>query len=275
MFHRNFAALPLSPSAEEGPTVPPQNPLPPLLTWAVYLLAVVGLALASFWGVSVLSNARPFSAQAAVFDALGDFAFSPEYNSVEMFNGQTDVSISWKGAKPGWRSTGRYDAVLTLTGPLPDHALSSAEISEHNTFLALFKQHRMTMVTLSRTIQVSREHGAWTVSGLPSTNVFFSEREKAFLTKGMVHGVTYQSAQGAFNGKDGYYSVIRNENPQCELIYGFLMLAAMGAVVGGFARRSIALGGLVAAAVAPAFLIAVHCFFTFPGLSFLTGVTFG
>lgn len=274
MFTTNPADF-LNSRVGEGPTSEPRKPSPPVSYWVVCLFAALAVALASFFGVSALSSAPPFSAQAALFDALEDFAFSQELNSVEMFNGQTNVSVSWKGGKPGWRSTGRYEAVLTLTGPLPDHVLSAAEMSEHNTFLSLFKQHRMTSAVVTKVIEVSREHGAWTVSGLPPVEVFFAERERAFLTKGTVNGVVFQSTQGAFNGRDGYYSVIRNTNLQFELVSSILALVIAAGLVAQFTEKSFVIRVLAASAIASASLTAVHCFFSLPGLGFLTGITFG
>jgi hypothetical protein len=195
---------------------------------------------------------------------------------MEMFDGETDISVTWKGAKPQWHGNGQYEALLTLKGPLPDHILSAAETREHDTFLNEFRQHRLTTVTMTQMVHVVRDGLGWKVTDMPSSTDFFAERERAFLAKGQVNGVSFKSSEGVYNGNDGYYSVIRDTTQHMESMGSlmFCMALTMGVLV--LAKRvGPIIGLLVGVAAFSTFLTFLCCVSTFFGESMLTGVTFG
>ena len=263
-------------SPVQASTQSPRN-LPQSFFGLVAFLALLALAaVLPFLALCNLSDARPYSAERAVYDSLREFAYSPMGDSPQMFDGETDIAVTWKRAKPAWFGTGSYDAILTLKGPLPDHVLSADELREHNTFLNEFRKRHLTSVTLTKTVHVTREGLEWKVTGLPSASEFFSEQERAFLTKGEVNGVAFKSADGVFNGHDGYYSVIRYENGMMAGVARllFLMLCLLCAAVVWDKLGPVA--GYPAVFFAfSCFLAAWACEPTFLGAMSLSGMTFG
>jgi hypothetical protein len=254
----------------------PQSPILGMIVCLALLALLVAAAVLPFFAVSALSTARPLSAEKAVFESLRGFAYSGMFDSMEMFDGETDVSVSWKGAKPQWHGNGQYEAILTLKGPLPDHFLSPTEMQEHNTFLNEFRQRRLTTVTMTRSVHVVRDGLGWKVLDMPSSTDFFADRERAFLSKGQVNGVAFQSSDGVYYPHDGYYSVIRDTNSHGESMGLLLLAAGLCAGVGAtFRRTGPLLGGIAAVAALSTFMTALSCVSTLYGASFLTGVTFG
>jgi hypothetical protein len=247
-----------------------------MIACVALLALLVAAAVLPFFAVSALSTARPLSAEKAVFESLRGFAYSGMFDSMEMFDGETDVSVSWKGAKPQWRGNGQYEALLTLKGPLPDHFLSPAEMREHNTFLNEFRRHRLTNVTMARSVHVVRDGLGWKVVDMPSSTDFFADRERAFLSKGQVNGVAFQSSEGVYYPNNGYYSVIRDTNLHGESM-GVLLLGMWlsAGVVVSFRKAGGVLGSVAAVAAFSAFMTALTCASTLYGASFFTGVTFG